>query len=337
REGASHWWRMVVSPIIGASASGQRAIVTLIDISERKFLEQQLHEVRQRFEAVVETAYDGIITIDERHTIKLMNQSARNIFRVESEDVNGSNLARFLPDRFVDKHHGYVTAFRDSPVNARPMQSRVSVRGLRADGSEFPIEVTISKIRVGGETEMTAVIRDTSERARLMEELSHAASRDSLTGLFNRRHGAEVLHQELTRSKRLKHVFCVAIVDIDLFKTINDTYGHTMGDEALVDMAKLLKSSLREVDLLCRWGGEEFLVMLPETTPEDAKNWAARARELVATHTFGRSKKCQFKMTLSIGIAVMRDDVPIDHLIDLADQALYVSKSSGRDQVSFAE
>lgn len=337
REGASHWWRMVASPIVGDRASGERVIVTMNDITERKLLEQQLHIARQRFEAVVETAYDGIITIDEKHTIKLMNQAARNIFRVEDNSVNGSNLTRFLPDRFVDKHHGYVTAFRDSPVNARPMQSRSSVRGLRADGSEFPIEVTISKIRVGGETEMTAMIRDISERARLIEDLSHAASRDSLTGLFNRRHGSEVLNQELIRSNRHNHTFCVAIVDIDLFKVINDTYGHAVGDEALVDIAELLGGSLREVDLLCRWGGEEFLIMLPETSREEAGNWATRARQLVAMHTFGRSRNRPIKMTLSIGISVMREHRSIDQLIDLADQALYVSKSSGRDQVSFAE
>ncbi|HMM66996.1 MAG TPA: diguanylate cyclase [Dokdonella sp.] len=337
REGKSRWWRVIASPIVGESSSGQCVIVTLIDITRRKVLEQQLHAARQRFEAVVETAYDGIITMDEKQSIKLMNQAARNLFRVEDEDVNGSNLERFLPERFREKHQAYVTAFRDSPVNARPMQSRVSVRGLRADGSEFPVEVTISKIRVGAETEMTAVIRDISERARLIEELSHAAERDSLTGLYNRRHGSKVLGKELIRSKHLGHTFCIAIVDIDFFKLVNDTYGHAVGDEALVDMGKVLRGSLRDIDLLCRWGGEEFLVMLPETGAQEAGEWAARARQLVAAHTFGRSRKREIRMTLSVGIAVMGEGLSIDQLIDLADRALYSSKSAGRDRVSFAE
>lgn len=336
RNATKRWWRLVMTPIINAHAHGQRLMVTLIDITEKKALERKLLLSRERFEAVVEATYDGIVTIDESQTIKLMNASARRIFGVGEAPMEGVSLLRFMPQRFNDKHRDHVKDFRDSTISARPMQSRRAVLGRRADGTEFPVEITIAKIAVGHNIEMTAVIRDVSEREQLMKELSEAAIRDPMTGLFNRRHAMRVMGEELTRSKRFDHAFTVAILDIDDFKRVNDQYGHSCGDQVLIEVSRAMTGMLRETDMLCRWGGEEFLALLPETSSEDAVTWAERARLAVEQTRVRSADGREVKVTISIGLATMRRDTTLDVLIDLADKALYQSKTLGRNRVSVA-
>ncbi|MBL4659514.1 MAG: diguanylate cyclase [Alcanivoracaceae bacterium] len=334
REGKSSWWRFVASPIIGNKKGYQRIIVTLIDITEKKLLEQELKKARQRYEAVVETAYDGIITIDKDHMIKLLNESARDIFRIGDENVIGTHLSQFLPQRFRNTHKRYVNSFKDSPVDARAMQSRTSVYGLRKDGTEFPIEVTISKIRVGTNVEMTAVIRDISEKSRLINELSKAATFDSLTGLINRRHGLEFIERNVNQCNRLNHTCSIVMLDIDHFKAINDNYGHFAGDQVLLNFCNTLKNSLREIDMVCRWGGEEFVVMLSETSTEDAKKWAERTRLKIANQITELESGQSVSVTVSSGISSLNEGQSTNELISLADKALYHSKNNGRNRVS---
>ena len=333
REGESRWWRVVVSPVLAEAGDTVRVIATLIEITERKQLEKQLEIVRQRFEAVVETAYDGVITVDEKQTIKLMNEAARYIFGVTDEEVVGESLTRFMPTRFRDKHSEYVTAFRDSPVNARPMEARAAVRGLRADGSEFPIEVTISKIRVGNEMEMTAVVRDISERARLIEELSRAATHDALTGIHNRRFADATLKTEIGRCLRFGQPMSIVLFDLDSFKPINDNYGHACGDRVLQSVAEKVSSTVREIDVFCRWGGEEFLVILPGTDKTSAAVWAERARALIAAEPVTGCAE-PIPVTASFGVAQFDPDTPSPHvLVERADDALYHAKQNGRNLV----
>lgn len=333
REGSARWWRLVASPVIPEGGRTLRVIATLIEITERKLLEQQLEVARQRFEAVVQTAYDGVITIDEQQTIRLMNEAARSIFGVLGEEVVGTSLSRFLPERFRGKHGDYVGAFRSSPVNARPMESRAAVRGLRADGTEFPIEVTISKIRVGNETEMTAVIRDISERARLIEELSRAATHDALTGIHNRRFAETTLKNEIGRCLRFGTPMSIVLFDLDSFKPINDTYGHACGDRVLQAVADRVSRTMREVDVFCRWGGEEFLVVLPGTSRECAAVWAERARAMIAAEPVVGCAE-PIPVSASFGVAAFDPDHPdAREVIERADQALYRAKQNGRNLV----
>ncbi|WP_332673516.1 sensor domain-containing diguanylate cyclase [Aromatoleum sp.] len=334
RSGTSRWWRLVASPLKPADAERQRVIATLVEITERKLLEQQLEIARQRFEAVVENGYDAVITVDEQQSIKLMNEAARYLFGVAGEDVIGTPLSRFIPARFHGKHTEYMTSFRDSPLSSRPMESRSAVRGLRTDGTEFPIEVSIAKIRVGNHIEMTAVIRDISERARLIDELSRAATHDSLTGIFNRRLADSALKSEISRSLRFNHAMTVALFDLDRFKQINDTFGHACGDRVLQAVAKKVAAGLREIDVFCRWGGEEFLVVLPETTLDNAAIWAERTRALIAAEPVIGPGDERIEVTASFGLATLQRSAPeADDLITRADHALYRAKQNGRNLV----
>lgn len=337
REGISRWWRFLVSPVLSDHTDSQRMIVTLIEITEKKLLEQTLEIVRERYAAVVETAYDGIVTIDQDQNIKMLNNSARDILGLGNEKVVGDQLSRFIPQQSREAHGQYVNSFRKSPVDVRPIQARVPVRALRSDGIEIDIEVTISKIKVGNEIEMTAVIRDISERTKLIEQLQKAATHDSLTGIFNRRHGAGILSNEIQRCRRFKRELSVAMIDLDHFKQINDTYGHAYGDLVLNSVVATISTTLRDADTFCRWGGEEFLIVLPETTLNNAVLWAERARKSIESEAIKFSEEQAVSITASFGLASLSsNDTTAENLIKRADDALYRVKSTGRNQVFIA-
>ena len=166
-------------------------------------------------------------------------------------------------------------------------------------------------------------------------DLLHRSSVDSLTGLYNRGALLERLETEATRSRRHRHPLSVAIIDIDHFKQINDGYGHAAGDEALVQFADSLRHEFRKTDLVARLGGEEFVVMMPETTPENATNKLERYVSYVAGRSFGLLRRgTELRMTVSAGVAGVPNDVDDPgRLLEVADARLLLAKRSGRNRV----
>ncbi|HEX5358150.1 MAG TPA: GGDEF domain-containing protein [Aquabacterium sp.] len=169
------------------------------------------------------------------------------------------------------------------------------------------------------------------ELANALVRIQVLATRDELTGLFNRRHMIEVLGQHRKRLERSGyHRFCLALLDIDHFKRINDTYGHSVGDEVLRNFAKVVQSGLRDTDVLARWGGEEFLVLLNDTSPELANVGLERARMLLADATLVPSLP-DLKPTFSAGLTAYNMAEALDVCIERADRALYKAKDGGRN------
>ncbi len=166
------------------------------------------------------------------------------------------------------------------------------------------------------------------------EVLKGMSTTDHLTKLRTRRYLAEVLAVECLRSKRYRSPLSVVMADLDYFKRINDTYGHASGDEVLRGTADVLRESLRATDVAARWGGEEFLVVLPETDLAGASLWAERWREDIERHEFEDPDGKKIKITISVGVASYNDDMDNqDVLIDTADKALYRAKETGRNRV----
>lgn len=167
------------------------------------------------------------------------------------------------------------------------------------------------------------------QRVLMYEEMSRLAITDELTGLYNRRHFATRLQEEQARARRHGQSFSLLFLDIDDFKRINDTYGHVLGDRVLADLGKLLQKWARSSDLLARFGGEEFVVLLPMTDIHQALTAAERLRAAVAEHSFPRRKR----LTVSVGVASYPTDADsIDELLRMADQALYQAKRMGRNR-----
>jgi two-component system cell cycle response regulator len=165
------------------------------------------------------------------------------------------------------------------------------------------------------------------------EQMRHLAETDPLTNCFNRRAMMEKLEQEMDRAARYATMLTGMMVDIDNFKQINDTYGHLVGDRVLKQLAALLKREQRSVDIVARYGGEEFVVLLPETTSTESRNFAERVLRRVATHDFGETGQ-PVRVTISIGIASFPDERVSDgeSLLRLADTHLYRAKTDGRNR-----
>jgi diguanylate cyclase (GGDEF)-like protein len=165
------------------------------------------------------------------------------------------------------------------------------------------------------------------------EQMRHLAETDPLTNCFNRRALMEKLEQEMDRAARYATMLTGMMVDIDNFKQINDTYGHLVGDRVLKQLANLLKREQRSVDIVARYGGEEFVVLLPETTNAESRNFAERILRRVSAHDFGEPGN-PVRVTISIGIASYPDERVSDgeSLLRLADTHLYRAKSDGRNR-----
>jgi diguanylate cyclase (GGDEF)-like protein len=172
------------------------------------------------------------------------------------------------------------------------------------------------------------------ENARLLGEVQRLASIDELTGLYNRRHFLSMAQVEFSRGLRYKRALSAMLLDIDHFKKFNDTYGHALGDRVLEIVAKLCKQSLRNTDILGRYGGEEFVILLPETSLEVAKVVAERLRKSVSGAVIPIEGGA-LNVTVSIGVAENNCLTPtLETLIARADQAMYIAKYKGRDQVA---
>ncbi len=165
----------------------------------------------------------------------------------------------------------------------------------------------------------------------LLEETRRLANSDALTGLQNRRRATERLEAEVARARRYGVPLSLALCDIDHFKQVNDRYGHNMGDEVLVRVAGALQEALRQVDLVGRWGGEEFLVLLPDTDPEGARIVGERLR--TAVEALPPFLDGPATVTCSIGVATFQSEDSGTVFVDRADQALYKAKKSGRNRI----
>jgi two-component system cell cycle response regulator len=199
----------------------------------------------------------------------------------------------------------------------------------------FPVDIV-------GEKSLLRSIANTLEKARLKREIKQAQDklaqmsiRDELTGLYNRRFFLEALGKEIARANRFKTEFILCLLDLDHFKKINDTHGHPAGDLVLADVGRMLNKLIRINDLPCRYGGEEFVIILPETRLEEAKNVCERFREQVSDHDF-RLGSSSIRVTISAGIAMYNGyfSKNAEDIISEADQALYKSKRNGRNRVS---
>lgn len=173
------------------------------------------------------------------------------------------------------------------------------------------------------------------DNARLHEETRRLASTDGLTGLFNYRHFRHCLQEELIRSERYRKCLSLVMFDVDDFKQFNDTFGHPAGDKALAGVAKILVHSFRECDVVFRYGGEEFTVILPEAGMEEALVAAERARFAIEAETPNLLKSITTRpLTVSVGVATFpRDGKTVESLLEVADQLMYMAKKFGKNKV----
>ena len=190
------------------------------------------------------------------------------------------------------------------------------------------VGVSILAGRMSAMRERLQLQKSALERA--LERIGQLATRDELTGLVNRRHMNTLIRAEQRRQQRADPKMTIVLIDIDLFKRINDGHGHQAGDTVLKAFAAVSTEVLRGADVLARWGGEEFLLMLPGTRPEQALHSVERLRQALARTSFDAIAP-GLKVTFSAGLSACADDDSIEACVERADQAMYLAKTQGRD------
>jgi len=193
------------------------------------------------------------------------------------------------------------------------------------------IDITKIQLQNLNATLETKVEERTSELKRLKDDYKNLATIDTLTNTNNRYSLMKIFLSEIARSHRYNTPLSIIMVDIDFFKKVNDTYGHTVGDSVLVSLANLMKKNLRDTDIIGRYGGEEFLIILPNTLLNDSKNFADRLRREVDEFSFDTVGN----ITISIGLVELAENENFDELFTRVDNLLYKSKNNGRNRVSY--
>ena len=281
--------------------------------------------------AALEAAANGIIITDKSATIKWVNSAFTRLTGFSAEEAIGKK-----PNSLVNSALQELSFYQ--ALWATILQGkhwRGELINKRKDGSLYHEELSIAPVkdRMGEITHFIGIKDDITERKRLEEQLQKLANTDPLTELYNRRVFLERVAQETARLSRVENS-CAALImiDLDYFKCVNDTYGHSTGDEVLRKFAEIMRKISRAIDLPARLGGEEFAILLSGATKNDAMTLAERLRQQVAD-TVIPHKKGLVRITISIGAAALSaDDVGGDSVLNHADTALYQAKNAGRNQ-----
>jgi diguanylate cyclase (GGDEF)-like protein/PAS domain S-box-containing protein len=314
--------------------------ILLMLVSRRLGAERQRAVVqKEERQRLLASLGEGVFGVDAGNRCTFVNPAALDMLGFSATELLGTRQHELLHHRKPD---GEPNSDADCPVAKTLTDGKVrkvdSEWLLRKDGSGFPAAMTIMPMAgAGGGAGAVVVFRDLTEQKRMEGELLRLATTDFLTGLPNRRRFLEQLDLELARLRRgLIPSSALLMLDLDHFKSINDRYGHPIGDTVLQHFSALLRESLRRVDTAGRLGGEEFAVILAGSSMESACLYAERLREQVAMTSF-RSDHGPLSVTVSIGVTVLSDlDATTAVALARADLALYRAKSGGRDQVATA-
>jgi diguanylate cyclase (GGDEF)-like protein/PAS domain S-box-containing protein len=314
KDGAIRWVTVTTQPVLHAGRPARLAVTH--DVTAHR-------ESEARTRAIVDHAADAILTIDLDGAIESANPAAGQMFGWPADVLIGTDLRSLLVEP-ADMSLGGSVGLRTALRIGRDLDGR------RRDGTVFPLELTVTDVELGDRTISTITARDVTERRAIERRLTHQGTHDPLTGLPNRLLFLDRLGHALSASKRTDKPLAVLFCDLDRFKVVNDSLGHTAGDALLFAVASRFRAVLRASDTVARFGGDEFVVLVEELTgPDDATQVAEKlARSLDVPVRLGSQ---EIVVSASIGIAVSGDESESgETLLRDADAAMYRAKASGR-------
>ncbi|MDP4029786.1 MAG: EAL domain-containing protein [Gallionella sp.] len=322
--------------IVKVGVDGQQLVYCASrDVTERKRAEHALVESRQKLDTVIETALDAVVQMNAAEIITGWNSQAENIFGWRREEAVGRPLSEIIiPPQYREAHKQGLKHFLASG-EGNILNSRVEFLGLHRDGHEFPIELSITAINVAGEYEFNGFIRDITRQKASEELIWTQANFDTLTGLPNRHMFHDRLAQDIKKAQRAGLKTALLFIDLDKFKEVNDTLGHSMGDILLKEAAQRISKCVRETDTVARLGGDEFTVILAELDDTGSVERVAESILRSLAQPFPLENDVAY-VSASIGITLHPvDAAETEDLLKNADQAMYAAKNSGRNRFSY--
>ena len=348
-------------PVIDADGEARRVAVFSENITERVLAHEALKKSEERYRFLAENTADVVWQTDAGMNFTYINEADERLRGVPRSEVIGTPFGRSLTPASQET----ARAINDARLAAERRGERTGtltfqLEQLRRDGGTLWVEVnsTPKRNEAGEIVGYFGVSRDITERKRIADRLLEAnaelqqrldeihrlqsalqeqAIRDSLTGLYNRRYLDETLEREIARAKREGHPLALVMIDVDHFKPLNDTYGHQAGDHVLAALGALLREDTRAEDVPCRYGGEEFLVLMPQMPLDAARERAEHWRTRFADQCFIHGS-LSIRATISLGVAAYPNHGHTrDEIIQSADLALYLAKHDGRNRVAVFE
>ncbi|SEP93952.1 PAS domain S-box-containing protein/diguanylate cyclase (GGDEF) domain-containing protein [Ectothiorhodospira magna] len=322
KDGECYYVEWNITPIRDGQGRITHFVSVQRDLTEKKKVEND----RNLMANALEANSDQVLMTDREGHIVYVNRAFEDQTGYRREEIIGQT-----PSLLRSGHHDH--AFYDEMWHtlASGQPFRATFVNRAKDGSEFHLEQTVTPVRddFGEITHYMSTGKDISDRVRMEQTLRRMATIDLLTGLPNRSFGEQLLEREWHRQARYQEGLSLIMADIDHFKSINDEHGHDAGDQVLAQVGKQLQALVRRTDSAIRWGGEEFLILVPRANLEQAIELAERIRLGI---------RCQHhpgvgRVTMSFGVACYQPDDSRKSLLRRADQTLYAAKEAGRDRV----
>ncbi len=346
KDGTRYFESAIISPVTDSYGVPTHYLAVKEDVTDRKRAEEALRLSEERHRLIANFASDVVWTMSPDGRITYISPSIEAVrgftpdeaMRQPIEDIHTPASLEASLNYFVELH-------ADIQAGRPPKTFRGEMEYRCKDGSTVWTEVMVQPVlgKDGAVIEILGVTRSIAEHKRLLHELQAAneaaeranaelhriATTDALTGVSNRRQFEQVATTARDQAVRYKHPVSMLLFDIDHFKHVNDLYGHQIGDQVLIELTRVVSQVIRGTDLLARWGGEEFVVIMSHCTASDAMQLAEKIRRVVADHPFPEVGK----VTISLGVAELDTSETLDDWFGRVDQALFQAKAEGRNTV----
>ncbi|MFZ6750850.1 sensor domain-containing diguanylate cyclase [Undibacterium sp. Ren11W] len=322
--------KMLLSSSQSIAYEGRDAIlITGMDMTAQAEMAEQLRVSELNFRRLFENMQDVYYRTDAKGVVQMVGPGVRNVLGYEPSEIEGKTAESYYPQA-ADSDAVKKAIMEDGKVADFPGQM------VRKDGRVIDIAITSRAIydENGAFAGIEGIYRDVTQRKMMERELQRLATTDPLTNIANRRSFLEQAEHIFKSTQRYHDSITLLMLDLDLFKAINDKYGHLGGDKVLTRFAQTVALELRDSDVFGRLGGEEFCVLLQHASKDEAMTVAERIRTRVQELDFEDPDGALFKLTVSIGVTTnFEGDERLAKLLERADKALYTAKHSGRNKV----